>query len=60
MIERNRDTLMPQLIGLMLGLQAVQWMFMPATAAESLGMPLLEGVARSSRCSSSSDVSRTT
>ena len=36
-------------IGLMLGVQAVQWMFMPATAAESLGMPLLEGVARSSQ-----------
>ena len=37
------------LLGLLLGSLGLQWMFVPAQAAESLGMPLLNGLARSSQ-----------
>ena len=33
-------------LGLVLFLIAAQWIFMPATAAETLSMPFLEGDAR--------------
>jgi hypothetical protein len=37
------------LSGLMFGLQALGWIFDPARAAEGLGMPLLDGLARSTQ-----------
>lgn len=36
-------------IGLLFGLQAVHWLLRPAAAAEALGMPLLDGVGRSTQ-----------
>ena len=35
--------------GVLLTLIGIQWLIQPATAAESLGLPLLEGVARNSQ-----------
>ncbi|MCZ6643942.1 MAG: hypothetical protein O7F71_20390 [Gammaproteobacteria bacterium] len=35
--------------GVMMGLQAIGWLIDPKGAAEGLGMPLLEGVARSTQ-----------
>lgn len=35
--------------GVMFGLQALGWIFDPARAAEGLGMPLLDGLARSTQ-----------
>ena len=37
------------LVALLMGLTAVQWLINPAGAAEGLGMPLLEGIGRSSQ-----------
>ena len=37
------------LIGVFFLLQGINWILVPASAAEALGMPLLEGVARSTQ-----------
>jgi len=37
------------LVGVFFTLQALQWIFFPQAAAEGLGMPLLDGVGRSTQ-----------
>lgn len=37
------------LVGVFFSLQALQWIFLPEAAAEGLGMPLLDGVGRSTQ-----------
>ncbi len=37
------------LVALFMGLLAVSWVFDPASAAENLGMPLLDGIGRSTQ-----------
>ena len=37
------------LVALLMGSLAVRWLFDPASAAESLGMPLLDGIGRSTQ-----------
>ncbi len=37
------------LVGLFMGVMAVNWIVSPASAAEGLGMPFLDGMARSSQ-----------
>ncbi|RPG47311.1 MAG: hypothetical protein CBC94_004320 [Gammaproteobacteria bacterium TMED134] len=41
--------ILPALVGGLMGLQALGWITNPATAAAGLGMPLLEGMARSTQ-----------
>lgn len=46
---RSRARILVSLLGVMFALQGVGWLALPARAAEGLGMPLLDGVGRSTQ-----------